>query len=59
MEGPSKNELSRRLLDLQKEVGAEHKGFDSIEARIERKGRTAEDERLIAESYRNARDLRG
>lgn len=54
----SKNDLSRRLLELQKKVGAEHKGYDTIEARMERKGSSEEDRRLLEETYRKVSDLR-
>ena len=54
----SKNELSRRLLDLQRRVGTEHRSLDRIAARIEEKGRIEEDGRLLAERYRSIRALR-
>ncbi len=54
----SKNELSRRLLDLQRRVGTEHRSLDRIAARIEEKGRREEDGRLLAERYRSIRALR-
>lgn len=54
----SKNDLSKRLLELQKKVGAEHKGYDTIEARMERKGSSEEDRRLLEETYRKVSDLR-